>query len=151
MTERPVWEDLVGVFRLAKMDLEIQRDPKTGHIKAARSYACPLDYYHKRGWITDDQHSAGVDFGELWQAPGLGGVIEDVYRSGEPFLEAETQVSLDRGGAGRVEQASFTRGHSVVRDRHGTVVGVLTVAAETTQVTRRLQQLYAKRVAQDIQ
>lgn len=80
-------------------------------------------------------------FGELWHTPGLGGVVEDVYRSGEPFLEAETQVSVDRGGAGRVEQASFTRGHSVVRDMHGTVVGVLTVAAETTQVTRRLQSL----------
>jgi serine phosphatase RsbU (regulator of sigma subunit)/anti-sigma regulatory factor (Ser/Thr protein kinase) len=80
-------------------------------------------------------------FGDLWQAPGLGNVIAEVYRSGQPFLEAETQVAVDRGGAGHVEQASFTRGHSVVRDRHGTVVGVLTVAAETTQVTRRLQSL----------
>jgi hypothetical protein len=66
MTERPVWEDLVDVFRLAKMDLEVQRDPGTGRIKAARSYACPLDFYHRRGWISDDQHSAGVDLGELW-------------------------------------------------------------------------------------
>ena len=79
-------------------------------------------------------------FGELWQAPGVGAVIDDVYRSGQPYLEAETQVALPRG-AGRVEQAFFTRGHSVVRDLGGRVVGVLTVAAETTQVTRRLQSL----------
>ncbi|PRY27620.1 ATP-binding SpoIIE family protein phosphatase [Pseudosporangium ferrugineum] len=78
-------------------------------------------------------------FGDLWQAPGVGGVIDDVYRSGQSFLEAEAQVAVPRDG--QVEQASFTRGHSVVRDRHGSVVGVLTVAAETTQVTRRLQSL----------
>ena len=80
-------------------------------------------------------------YGELWHAPGVGGVIADVYRSGQPFLEAETQVAVARGGAGHIEQASFTRGHSVIRDVRGTVVGVLTVAAETTQVTRRLQSL----------
>ena len=80
-------------------------------------------------------------FGDLWHTPGVGGVIADVYRSGEPFLEPETQLSVARGAAGQVEQASFTRGHSAIRDRLGTVVGVLTVAAETTQVTRRLQSL----------
>ena len=80
-------------------------------------------------------------FGDLWHTPGVGGVIADVYRSGEPFLEPETQLSVARGAAGQVEQASFTRGHSAIRDRLGKVVGVLTVAAETTQVTRRLQSL----------
>jgi len=80
-------------------------------------------------------------FGEQWQAPGVGGVIADVYRSGQPFLEAETQVAVARGGAGHVEQASFTRGHSIIRDVRGGIAGVLTVAAETTQVTRRLQSL----------
>jgi serine phosphatase RsbU (regulator of sigma subunit)/anti-sigma regulatory factor (Ser/Thr protein kinase) len=75
-------------------------------------------------------------FGELWQAPSFGGVVDGVYRSGQPFLEAETQVNLPRG-----EQAWFTRGHSVVRGKDGKVAGVLTVAAETTQVTRRLQSL----------
>jgi len=70
-------------------------------------------------------------FGELWDEPGVGNVIDDVYVSGQPYLEAETQVG----------PASFTRGHSAVRDRHGAIAGVLTVAAETTQVTRRLQSL----------
>jgi serine phosphatase RsbU (regulator of sigma subunit)/anti-sigma regulatory factor (Ser/Thr protein kinase) len=70
-------------------------------------------------------------FGELWDQPGVGNVIDDVYASGQPYLEAEAQVG----------PASFTRGHSAVRDRHGAIAGVLTVAAETTQVTRRLQSL----------
>ncbi|WP_232234473.1 SpoIIE family protein phosphatase [Actinoplanes sp. N902-109] len=77
--------------------------------------------------------------GDAWHTPGLGGVVTDVFRTGQSFLEAEVQVAVPRGG--HVEQASFTRGHSVVRDQHGAVAGVLTVAAETTQVTRRLQSL----------
>ncbi|GLY95954.1 SpoIIE family protein phosphatase [Actinoplanes sp. NBRC 103695] len=79
---------------------------------------------------------AGEVFGALWQAPGVGAVLDDVFRSGRPFLEAETQVHLPRG-----ERAWFTRGHSVVRGKDGRTAGVLTVAAETTQVTRRLQSL----------
>jgi anti-sigma regulatory factor (Ser/Thr protein kinase) len=62
----------------------------------------------------------------------LGGVIAEVFRGGRPFLEAETQLTGDR---------PFTRGHSAVHSRGGAVVGVLTVAAETTHVTRRLQSL----------
>ena len=80
-------------------------------------------------------------FADFWATAGVGNVIDDVYRSGHPFLEPETQVSVARGARGEMEQAFFTRGHSTVRDRHGTIVGVLTVAAETTQVTQRLQSL----------
>ena len=80
-------------------------------------------------------------FGEVWRAPGLGDVIEEVYRTGRPFLEAETQLTVVRGVGARPEQAFFTRSHSAVRDAQGAVAGVLTVAAETTQVTRRLQSL----------
>ena len=71
-------------------------------------------------------------FGDLWPAPGLGGAIEEVFRSGRPFLEAETQLTGER---------LFTRGHSAVRGKDCSVIGVLTVAAETTHVTRRLQSL----------
>ncbi|GAA2653804.1 ATP-binding SpoIIE family protein phosphatase [Paractinoplanes durhamensis] len=86
-------------------------------------------------------HPAAEAFGEIWQSPGIGGVIEDVYRSGQPFLEPETQLTVVRAEGARPEQSFFTRGHSVVRDSHGAVAGVFTVAAETTQVTRRLQNL----------
>jgi serine phosphatase RsbU (regulator of sigma subunit)/anti-sigma regulatory factor (Ser/Thr protein kinase) len=74
-------------------------------------------------------------------AAGDLGAVEDVYRTGLPFLEPEAQQTVTRGESGRPEPAFFTRGHAAVRDVRGTVVGVLTVAAETTQVTRRLQSL----------
>ncbi len=80
-------------------------------------------------------------FGDLWQSHGLGGVVDEVFRTGRPFLEAETPLTVVRGPSGRPEQAFFTRGHSVVRDVDGAIAGVLTIAAETTQVTRRLQSL----------
>ncbi|GIE92757.1 ATP-binding SpoIIE family protein phosphatase [Paractinoplanes rishiriensis] len=84
---------------------------------------------------------AAEGFGELWAVPGLGGVVEEVYRSGQPHLEAEAQLTVTRRETGRPEQAFFTRGHTVVRDARGEVAGVLSVAAETTMVTRRLQSL----------
>ena len=85
--------------------------------------------------------SGAEAFGDRWAAPGVGGVIEDVFRDGRPLLEPETQLTVIRAEGTRPEQAFFTRGHSVVRDESGAVAGVLTVAAETTQVTRRLQSL----------
>ncbi|MBO4209987.1 ATP-binding SpoIIE family protein phosphatase [Micromonospora echinofusca] len=80
-------------------------------------------------------------FGELWALPGVGDVVGRVYRLGEPFLEKETTLPVSRTGTGTVEQAVFTRGYSAVRDSGGDIVGVLTVAAETTQVTEQLQSL----------
>jgi serine phosphatase RsbU (regulator of sigma subunit)/anti-sigma regulatory factor (Ser/Thr protein kinase) len=84
---------------------------------------------------------AAEAFGELWRSPSLGSVIEDVYRNGRPVLEPETQLTVVRAQGTRPEQAFFTRGHTVIRDKQGQPAGVLTVAAETTQVTRRLQNL----------
>ncbi|MFF5294656.1 SpoIIE family protein phosphatase [Paractinoplanes globisporus] len=79
---------------------------------------------------------AAEAFGDLWPSPGFGAVVEEVYRSGQPLLEAETQLTVSR-----TEEAFLTRAHSAVKDSSGTTAGVLTVAAVTTQVTRRLQNL----------
>ncbi|MGC4759665.1 SpoIIE family protein phosphatase [Micromonospora trifolii] len=80
-------------------------------------------------------------FAEIWALPGVGAVIERCYRQGEPFLEKESTLPLVRGHSATVEQAVFTRGYSPVRDSAGQIVGVLTVAAETTHVTEQLQSL----------
>jgi GAF domain-containing protein/anti-sigma regulatory factor (Ser/Thr protein kinase) len=83
-------------------------------------------------------------FGEVWHKPGIGDVLRSVYRGGEPFREAETVVRVARGGSGDpVEEAFFTRGHSAVRDSDGVIIGVLTVAAETTEAMQRLRGLSA--------
>jgi serine phosphatase RsbU (regulator of sigma subunit)/anti-sigma regulatory factor (Ser/Thr protein kinase) len=84
---------------------------------------------------------AAEAFGRLWQTPELGGVVQTVYASGEPFLEPEAQLTVVRRAGDHPEQAFFTRGHTALRDTRGRVAGVLSMAAETTQVTRRLQSL----------
>jgi serine phosphatase RsbU (regulator of sigma subunit)/anti-sigma regulatory factor (Ser/Thr protein kinase) len=83
------------------------------------------------------RHPAAL--GRPAEEPGT--AIAEVHRSGRAVLEPEAQLTVVRGEPGRSEQAFLTRGHSPVRDRDGLVAGVLTVAAETTQVTRRLQSL----------
>jgi anti-sigma regulatory factor (Ser/Thr protein kinase) len=80
-------------------------------------------------------------FAEAWHEPGMGDVIERVLRTGQPQLQKEVLLPLVRAESGLVEQAVFTRGYSAVRDSRGQVIGMLTVTAETTQVTRRLQSL----------
>ncbi|MEQ4301846.1 SpoIIE family protein phosphatase [Plantactinospora sp. B6F1] len=80
-------------------------------------------------------------FAEVWHVPGVGDVIERVYRTGEPFLERDSPLPLVRDELGISEQSLPVRGHSPVRDSTGTIVGVLTVATEATQVTQRLQNL----------
>ncbi|SCE70071.1 Serine phosphatase RsbU, regulator of sigma subunit [Micromonospora coriariae] len=80
-------------------------------------------------------------YAEIWALPGVGEVIERAYRQGVPFLEKESILPMVRGRSGVAEQAVFTRSYSPVRDSTGQIVGMLTVAAETTHVTEQLQSL----------
>ncbi|MEU4419755.1 SpoIIE family protein phosphatase [Actinoplanes sp. NPDC024001] len=77
-------------------------------------------------------------FGQAWRQPGMGDVVAQVYRSGRAVLEPESQVPVTPGGT---EPAFYTQGYSAIRDSRGAIAGVLTVAAETTQVIHRLQSL----------
>ncbi|MEU8262103.1 SpoIIE family protein phosphatase [Micromonospora sp. NPDC048999] len=80
-------------------------------------------------------------FADVWDEPGAGEVIERAYRRGEPFLEREAVLPVDRHHTGPTEPATFTRGFSPVRDSAGRTIGVLSVAAQTNQVARQLQGL----------
>ncbi|MBF9129037.1 SpoIIE family protein phosphatase [Plantactinospora sp. S1510] len=80
-------------------------------------------------------------FHEVWHVPGVGDVLERVYRTGEAFLAKEAPLPIVREEPGLSEQSVFTRGYSAIRDSVGQTIGVLTVTAETTQVTQRLQNL----------
>ncbi|TDC72247.1 histidine kinase [Micromonospora sp. KC606] len=84
---------------------------------------------------------AGEVFADLWHTPGVGDVIERVYRHGESFLQKESVLPIDRQLAAPGDHTVFTRGHSPTRDSAGRIVGVLTVAAQTIQLTHQLQSL----------
>ncbi|MEU1688824.1 SpoIIE family protein phosphatase [Micromonospora sp. NPDC005707] len=97
--------------------------------------------------LIGDRHPAALGrpaaevFADLWHDPAAGEVVSRVYRRGEPYLEREAVLPVDRHRAGSAEPAVFTRGYSPVRDSTGRIIGVLTVAAQTTQVTQQLQSL----------
>src|SRR5690349_11547119 len=40
-------------------------------------------------------------FGDLWESRGFGGVVDEVYRSGRPRLEPETQLTVVRNSHNR--------------------------------------------------
>ncbi len=80
-------------------------------------------------------------FADVWHEPGAGEVIERAYRRGEPFLEREAVLPVDRHQTGPARPPTFTRGFSPVRDSAGRTIGVLSVAAQTSQVTRQLEGL----------
>ncbi|MEV0808010.1 SpoIIE family protein phosphatase [Micromonospora sp. NPDC050200] len=84
---------------------------------------------------------AGEVFADLWHLPGAGDVIERAYRRGESFLQRESVLPVDAHLAATGDHTVFTRGNSPVRDSAGRIVGVLTVAAQTTQLTQQLQSL----------
>ena len=79
-------------------------------------------------------------FAEVWRTPGVGEVVEQAYRTGEPLLEKEVPLPLGHD-AGGLEPAVYTRACSPVRDSLGRIVGVLSVVAETSPATRQLQGL----------
>ncbi|MBG0568254.1 SpoIIE family protein phosphatase [Actinoplanes aureus] len=81
---------------------------------------------------------AAEAFGAAWRQPGMGDAIAEVYRTGRAVLEPESEVPVTPGGT---EPAFYTQGYSAVRDSRGEITGVLTVAAETTQVIHRLHSL----------
>lgn len=79
-------------------------------------------------------------FEEVWHVPGVGDVLERVYRTGEPFLEKESPLAFVRNES-RGSGPAYTRGYSAIRDSTGRIIGVLAVTAETSLVTQRLQSL----------
>ncbi|GGM04138.1 SpoIIE family protein phosphatase [Micromonospora yangpuensis] len=118
-------------------------------VPMALAYGDQLVLLYNDGYaeLIGDRHPAAIGrpaaevFVDVWHLPGVGDVLERTYRQGESVLEKEAVLPVDRRDGHAAEQATFTRGHSPVRDSAGRVVGVLTVAAQTTQVTNHLESL----------
>ncbi len=73
-----------------------------------------------------------------WSMSAVGPAVNDVFRTGQPYLEAEQALPRPTSGYGR--NAFFTRGYSAVRGTTGDILGVLGVVADTSRATRRMQQ-----------
>jgi signal transduction histidine kinase/CheY-like chemotaxis protein len=63
----------------------------------------------------------------------LPGILDRVYRSGEPFVTSELLVPLDRHGQGVIEDCYFKFNLEPLRDAGGDVYGMLAIAVDITE------------------
>ncbi|MGH3366977.1 MAG: ATP-binding SpoIIE family protein phosphatase [Nocardioidaceae bacterium] len=75
---------------------------------------------------------------EVWGDQGITPALDKVFSTGEPLLEDDSVLLLERAGDHvKLDDAFFVRGLSPVRDETGDVLGLLIVVVETTAgVTR---------------
>ena len=63
----------------------------------------------------------------------LPSVLDEVYRTGEPFVAPESLVRLDRDGDGALEDGFFKFSLEPLRDANGKVYGMIAVAFDLTE------------------
>lgn len=74
-------------------------------------------------------------FPELTDTP-LPGILDRVYRTGEPYVTEELSVPLDRTGSGSVQECFYRFNLEPVRDVAGAIVGLLAIAVDITEQVR---------------
>jgi signal transduction histidine kinase len=72
-------------------------------------------------------------------------LMEEVYRSGEPFVGKQTPVLLDRNGDGTLDEGFFNFVYHPVRTTEGQTEGVFVHAVEITEQVRAQQALENER------
>ena len=70
-------------------------------------------------------------FPEL-RGSALPGILDHVYRTGEPFTTDEMMIPLDRDFTGVITECFFTFNLAPMRDAAGEVYGMMAVAVDTT-------------------
>ena len=83
-------------------------------------------------------------FPEL-QGQGFFELMDEVYRSGKPFLGKQTPVLLDRNGDGTLSEGFFDFVYHPVETAEGQIEGVFVHAVEVTQQVRARQALENER------
>ena len=69
-------------------------------------------------------------------ATALPGILDRVYRTGEPFVTNELMVSLDQNGDGKLEDRYFRFNLEAVRDLDGMVYGMMAIAVDITDLVK---------------
>lgn len=71
-------------------------------------------------------------------------ILDQVYRSGEPFVGKEMPVVFDRNSNGVVEQSYWNLVYQPLLDAEGKVYGIMTHAVEVTEQVRARQEIERK-------
>ncbi|HEY0777499.1 MAG TPA: PAS domain S-box protein [Gemmatirosa sp.] len=89
-------------------------------------------------------HDHDTAFPEIVQQGALT-MLDGVYRTGTPFVGRGLEIHYDRRGDGVLERGYFDISSQPLVESDGTVTGVITVAAETTEEVRARQDAEAAR------
>ncbi|HYE57912.1 MAG TPA: ATP-binding protein, partial [Rhodothermales bacterium] len=76
---------------------------------------------------------------------GFIGLLDQVYRTGEPFIASEMPVRLDRNGTGVLEEGFFNFVYQPLFDPDGSVSGIFAHAVDVTDqvhARQRIEELY---------
>ena len=65
MTSKP-WQDVVDDLTRLHGELDVQIDHARSRPSFVRTFKQPLDFYHRKGMISDEQHSAGLDLAQAF-------------------------------------------------------------------------------------
>lgn len=63
-------------------------------------------------------------------------ILDEVYKTGKPYLGNEVPILLDRAGTGQLENRYFNFVYQVVRDDHQQVEGIFVHAVDVTEQVR---------------
>lgn len=70
------------------------------------------------------------------EGQGIFELLDEVYRTGNPFIGNEVRVAIDRTGRGELEEVFFNFVYQPLVDASGTVEGIGVVAVEVTDLVR---------------
>lgn len=83
------------------------------------------------------------------EGQGLFEILDEVYRTGEPFHGREVPVTYDREGDGRLYDGIFNFTYQPLFDVGGKVNGVLSVSVEVTELVQERMRLEARAAEQE--
>ena len=93
-------------------------------------FAALLGARHPRAW----GQRAFLVMPEIWSRPGFGEAIDNVFAGGPSFHDDGSMLDLKAGERTRPDWAYLARSYSPVRNRDGSVLGVLIVVVEVAPV-----------------
>lgn len=93
-------------------------------------FAALLGARHPRAW----GQRAALVMPEIWSRPGYAEAIGNVFAGGPSFQDDGSMQDLKAGEQTRPDWAYLARSYSPIRDRDGSVLGVLVVVVEVAPV-----------------
>ncbi|HYO52650.1 PAS domain-containing hybrid sensor histidine kinase/response regulator [Archangium sp.] len=127
---------LQNIFNQAPISICLQRGPEHVYTLTNPLYRRLLG---NREMLGKPVRQALPDFA----GQGFFELLDRVYQTGEPFVGREMSATFDRHGTGQMEEGFFNFVYQPMRDIHGQVDGILTVAYEVTDHVRARQKAEA--------